>query len=238
MSQFAVILAAAGMSQRFKDPHYKKVVVPLAGRPLWMYAAEAFSNRNDVAQIIMVISPEDRESFLEKFGGNLALLGAQVVLGGATRAQSVLNGLKEVRADIPWVAIHDAARPCLAEVWVDAVFAKAKATGAAILATPCHATLKRVGEDQVIEATVPRERLWLAQTPQVFRADLLRTAYAKHPDPAQATDDASIVEAHGHPVHIVEGSPLNIKVTTKADMKFAELALKSLPKKNPLWSDV
>ena len=136
MSQFAVILAAAGMSQRFRDPHYKKVVVPLAGRPLWMYAVEAFSNRNDVAQIIMVISPDDREMFVEKFGGNLALLGAQLVLGGATRAQSVLNGLKEVRADIPFVAIHDAARPCISEVWVDAVFAKAKSTGAAILAIP------------------------------------------------------------------------------------------------------
>jgi 2-C-methyl-D-erythritol 4-phosphate cytidylyltransferase len=158
-----------------------------------------------------------------------------VVLGGATRAESVLNGLKEVRPDIPFVAIHDAARPCISEVWVDAVFAKAKSTGAAILATPCNATLKRVGNDHVIEATVPREKLWLAQTPQVFRTELLRNAYAKHPNPAQATDDASIVEAHGHPVSIVEGSPLNIKVTTKADMKFAELALKSLPKKNPLW---
>lgn len=235
MSQFAVILAAAGMSQRFRDPYYKKVVVPLAGRPLWMYAAEAFSNRNDVAQILMVIAPDDREAFVEKFGGNLAMLGAQLVLGGSTRAQSVLNGLKEVRAEIPFVAIHDAARPCISEVWIDAVFAKAKADGAAILATPCNATIKRVDADLKIQATVPRERLWLAQTPQVFRTELLRAAYEKHPNPAQATDDASIVEAYGHPVHIVEGSPLNIKVTTKADMKFAELALKALPKKNPLW---
>lgn len=235
MSQFAVILAAAGMSQRFRDPHYKKTVVPLAGRPLWMYAAEAFSNRNDVAQIIMVISPDDREMFVEKFGGNLALLGAQLVLGGSTRAASVQNGLREVRADIPYVAIHDAARPCVSEVWIDAVFAKAKATGAAILATPCHSTLKRADAELRIKETVPREHLWLAQTPQVFKTDLLRAAYSKHPNVSEATDDASIVEASGHPVHIVEGSPLNIKVTTKADLKFAELALKALPKKNPLW---
>ena len=91
MSQFAVILAAAGMSQRFQDPYYKKVVVPLAGRPLWLYAAETFSNRSDVAQIIMVIAQDDREMFVEKFGGNLALLGAQLVLGGSTRAESVLE---------------------------------------------------------------------------------------------------------------------------------------------------
>ena len=235
MSQFAVILAAAGMSQRFRDPHYKKTVVPLAGRPLWMYAAEAFSNRNDVAQIIMVISPDDRESFVEKFSGNLALLGVQLVLGGSTRAASVQNGLKEVRADIPFVAVHDAARPCVSEVWIDAVFAKAKSTGAAILATPCHSTLKRADSELKVTETVPREHLWLAQTPQVFKTELLKAAYAKHPNAAQATDDASVVEASGHAVHIVEGSPLNIKVTTKADLKFAELALKALPKKNPLW---
>ncbi len=235
MSQFAVILAAAGQSQRFNDPYYKKVFVPLSGRPLWMYAAEAFSNRQDVAQIIMVISPADRETFNEKFAGNLALLGAQVVLGGEHRADSVLNGLREVRADIPFVAIHDAARPCIAEAWIDAVFDKAKATGAAILATPCHATLKRVGADLAIESTVPRDQLWLAQTPQVFRTQLLRDAYAKHPHPNRATDEASLVEALGHRVHVVQGSPLNIKVTTKADLKFAELALKVLPKKNSLW---
>ncbi len=235
MSQFAVILAAAGMSSRFRDPHYKKVVVPLAGRPLWMYAAEAFSNRNDVAQIIMVISPDDRELFVEKFSGNLALLGVQLVLGGATRAASVRNGLKEVRAEIPFVAVHDAARPCLSEVWIDAVFAKAKSTGAAILAAPCNATLKRADSQGIVKETVPRDQVWLAQTPQVFRTEILRNAYAQHSNPDAATDDAAIVEASGQSVHLVEGSPLNIKVTTKADIKFAELALKVLPKKNPLW---
>jgi 2-C-methyl-D-erythritol 4-phosphate cytidylyltransferase len=235
MSKFAVILAAAGQSRRFNDPYYKKVYVPLSGRPLWMYAAEAFSNRRDVAQIIMVISPEDRETFNDKFAGNLALLGAQVVLGGEQRADSVLNGLRVVRDDIPFVAIHDAARPCIAEAWIDAVFERAAATGAAILAAPCHATLKRVDKDRKIEETVSRERLWLAQTPQVFRTQLLRDAYAQHPEPNRATDDASLVESIGHPVHVVEGSSLNIKVTTKSDLKFAELALKALPKKNGLW---
>ncbi len=235
MSRFAVILAAAGQSRRFNDPYYNKIVVPLAGRPLWMYAAEAFSKRSDVAQLIMVISPQDRELFNEKFAGNLALMGFQVVLGGEQRADSVLNALKEVRSDIPYVAIHDAARPCIAETWIDAVFEQAQASGAAILATPCHATLKKVNSQKQIEATVPRDHLWLAQTPQVFKTQWLRDAYAKHPNPSQATDEASLVEALGHTVRIVEGSPLNIKVTTKPDLKFAELALKALPKKNPLW---
>lgn len=235
MSQFAVILAAAGQSRRFKDPFYNKVVVPLAGRPLWMYAAEAFSKRSDVAQIILVISPEERENFVEKFAGNLAMLSAQLVTGGAQRADSVRNGLNAVRPEIPYVAVHDAARPCLSEVWIDEVFAKARETSAAILATPCQATLKKVNSDRTIDATVSREQLWLAQTPQVFKTELLRKAYAEVKQTSTATDESSLVEALGHKVHIVEGSPLNIKVTTKSDMKFAELALKALPKKNPLW---
>jgi 2-C-methyl-D-erythritol 4-phosphate cytidylyltransferase len=235
MSQFAVILAAAGLSRRFKDPFYNKVVVPLAGRPLWMYAAEAFSKRADVAQIILVISPDERENFVEKFSGNLAMLGAQLVTGGTQRADSVRNGLNAIRQDIPFVAIHDAARPCLSEVWIDEVFAKAKETSAAILATPCNATLKKVNSDRTVETTVSREQLWLAQTPQVFKTELLKQAYASVKQSSAATDEASLVEATGHKVHVVEGSPLNIKVTTKADIKFAELALKALPKKNPLW---
>ena len=81
--------------------------------------------------------------------------------------------------------------------------------------------------------TVSREQLWLAQTPQVFRTETLKQAYARHPNPSAATDEASLVEEAGFPVKVVLGSPLNIKVTTKADLKFAELALKALPKPNP-----
>ena len=84
-----------------------------------------------------------------------------------------------------------------------------------------------------ISETVSRQDLWLAQTPQDFNTKLLRDAYARHPRPSSATDDAAIVEAMGSPVSLIEGSPLNIKVTTQADMKFAELALKALPKSNP-----
>ena len=127
-----------------------------------------------------------------------------------------------------FVAIHDAARPCVATPWVDDVFRAAKETGAAILATQVHATVKRVNSQSLITETIPRSGLWLAQTPQVFRTDLLRKAYAAHPAPSQATDEASIVEHSGHPVRVVPCSWLNVKVTTKEDMKTAELALKAL----------
>jgi 2-C-methyl-D-erythritol 4-phosphate cytidylyltransferase len=233
LSRFAVILAAAGKSSRFAHPHHKKVYATLAGKPLWTLAVDAFAQRADVAQVILVIAAEDREMFNDKFAGSAAMLGIQVVLGGAQRADSVLKGLQAVREDIPLVAIHDAARPCIDRASIDAVFAAAEKSGAAILATPCSSTLKRARPDQTIDQTLPREQVWLAQTPQVFRRQLLLDAYAQHPHPASATDDAAIVEASGAAVQLIEGSPLNIKVTTQADMKFAELALRALPKSTP-----
>lgn len=233
MGDFAVVLAAAGKSTRFGKAHTKKVFTMLGTKPVWMHAAEVFANRSDVKQIVLVISQEDKEYFNEKYSGNAAMLGVEVVLGGAERADSVLAGLQKVREGIDFVAIHDAARPCLADQWITSVFDRAKKTGAALLATPCAPTIKRVNPDRVIEETVPRAGLWLAQTPQVFRRQLLLEAYAKHSDPQSATDDASIVEESGHPVSVVEGNALNIKITTKSDLKFAELAVKALPKPNP-----
>jgi 2-C-methyl-D-erythritol 4-phosphate cytidylyltransferase len=233
MVKFAVILAAAGRSERFGNRYTKKVFTLLANRPMWMHSAEAFSRRDDVGQIILVVAQEDREQFADKFATSAAMLGIQVVTGGAERADSVLAGLKHVRDDLPMVAVHDAARPCLATPWIDDVFREAKTTGAAILAAPVHATVKRVDAQANIIETVPRSGLWLAQTPQVFKTDLLRSAYAAHPAPSTATDEASIVEHTGHPVKIVPSSWLNIKVTSKEDLKVAELALKALPRSNP-----
>lgn len=198
---------------------------------MWAFAAEAFRQRTDVAQVILVVAAEDLEMFHNEFSPLADSLGIQIVLGGAQRADSVLNGLQAVRPEIPLVAIHDAARPCIASPWIDAVFAAAEKTGAAILATPCSATLKRADADQIIEQTLPRDHVWLAQTPQVFRRQLLLdayAAYAQNPHATPATDDAAIVEASGTPVQLIEGSPLNIKVTTQADLIFAELALRAL----------
>ncbi len=187
-------------------------------------------------QIILVIAPEDRELFADKFAANAAMLGIQVVAGGAERADSVLAGLKAVRDDLPFVAVHDAARPCVATPWIDDVFKATKETGAAILACPIHATVKRVDAKSNIKENHSSHGFWMAQTPQVFRTQLLREAYQQHPAPSQATDEASIVEHSGHPVKVVPCSLLNVMVTTKEDMRFAEMALKSLPRANPFRS--
>jgi 2-C-methyl-D-erythritol 4-phosphate cytidylyltransferase len=229
VSTFAVILPAAGKSSRFGDSFYKKPFAPLENRPVWMHAADKFVNRADVKQTLIVISAEDLEDFQEKFGGNCAMLGIEIVAGGTERSDSVQAALARVKPDIDFVAVHDAARPCLAEEWIDKVFEKAEQTGAALLAAPITATLKRVGSDKVISETVPRETLWEAQTPQVFRRQLLIDAYARRGN-FVATDDAQLVERLPHPVSVVQCSAMNIKITSKDDLRLAGAILKALPK--------
>jgi len=229
VARFAVILPAAGASSRFQDKHYKKPFAPLAGRAVWLHSLHRFSQRDDVVQIIVAVAPDDREDFLARFSADITLLGVQVVEGGRERADSVHNALRHVKSDAEFVCVHDAARPCLSEVWVDAVFQKAQETGAAILAVPVTATLKRVDRSGIIVSTQPREELWEAQTPQVFRRDWLLEAYEKR-EGFPATDDAQLVERLGKKVHVVPGSPLNIKITTRDDLKLAEQILKVLPK--------
>jgi 2-C-methyl-D-erythritol 4-phosphate cytidylyltransferase len=229
MSTFAVILPAAGQSRRFHDKAYKKPFAPLAGRAVWLHSAERFMNRSDVKQVIVCVSADDRELFDLKFGANIAILGVQVIEGGEHRTDSVQRALERVKNEIEYVAVHDAARPCITDQWIDAVFEAARRDGAAILASPVQATLKKVDQKKHIAATVDRESLWEAQTPQVFRRELLIEAYAKRGrDPV--TDDAQLIERLGKPVTIVPCSPLNIKITTRDDLKLAEQVLKVLPK--------
>jgi 2-C-methyl-D-erythritol 4-phosphate cytidylyltransferase len=218
MPNFAVIIAAAGQSRRFHDKAYKK-----------LHSAERFMNRADVKQVIVVIAAEDRDLFNMKFGANIAILGVEVVEGGQHRADSVQRALEQVKNEIDFVAVHDAARPCLADPWIDDVFAAAVRDGAAILGAPVQSTLKRADQKKRIVETVDRQSLWEAQTPQVFRRELLIQAYAKR-GREPVTDDAQLVERLGHAVTIVASSPLNLKITTRDDLKLAEQVLKVLPK--------
>ncbi|MDZ4781197.1 MAG: 2-C-methyl-D-erythritol 4-phosphate cytidylyltransferase [Planctomycetia bacterium] len=229
MSKFAVILPAAGKSSRYHDKNYKKPFAPLADRAVWLHAAEKFLQRKDVKQVIVVISPDDREYFNFKFASNVAILGIEVVVGGQERSDSVQNALSRIEPDVEYVCIHDAARPCIVDEWITNVFEAAQKSGAAILAIPVAGTLKRVRAGQTIEATVPRDGLWEAQTPQVFRRDLLFKAYAERGS-KPATDDAELVERLGHAVTVLTGSTLNLKITTREDLRLAEQALKALPK--------
>jgi 2-C-methyl-D-erythritol 4-phosphate cytidylyltransferase len=230
MSRFAVILPAAGQSSRFRDKE-KKVFANLDGRAVWLRCAEQFITRDDVCQCIVVIAPEDRELFQRRYGANLAFMNIQLVDGGRERFDSVANALAQVKDEAEFVAIHDAARPCLSAELVNAVFAQAAKTGAALLAVPVSDTVKRGDQNNRVQATMPRQGLWLAQTPQVFRRDWLTAAYAgRSALKVPVTDDAQLIEAAGHHVHLVAGSTTNVKITTREDLALAEAILKARPK--------
>jgi 2-C-methyl-D-erythritol 4-phosphate cytidylyltransferase len=232
-SKFAVILPAAGRSSRFRDKE-KKPFTNLDGRPVWLRAAELFVTREDVCQCIIVVAKGDQEVFRRRSGAHLAFMNVQVADGGNERFESVANALALVKPEAEFVAIHDAVRPCLTEEQIDLAFGQAVKTGAAVLAVPATDTVKQVDARQQVQGTLPRKGLWLAQTPQVFRREWLLEAYSKRGQLGkEITDDAQLLELAGRAVHVVEGSPLNIKITTKADLSLAESILKSRPKPKP-----
>ena len=195
MAKFAVILPAAGRSSRFHDKHYKKPFAPLDGRAVWMHSAERFINRSDVIQTILVIAKDDREYFQFKFASNAALLGIEVVDGGAQRHDSVAKppwpGSSPRPISSAYTTPPGPASPTSGSTRSSRPREK---TGAAIFAIPVAGTLKRVGPDHRIQETVSRTGLWEAQTPQVFRRELLLEAYAKRGSLA-ATDDAQLGRA-------------------------------------------
>jgi len=231
MGQFAVILPAAGKSARFADPKQKKIYAELKGRAVWLRAVEPFINRDDVAQIIMAIAPEDRELFERRYRASVAFMNIKVIEGGPARTDTVARALEFVDPQCEYVAVHDAARPCLTSELVDAVFAAARAHGAALLAVPVGDTIKRIGEDRFTQATISREGLYLAQTPQVFQLNLLIKAYAQRSRVGgHVTDDCQLVEALGQRCAVVEGSAFNVKITTQVDLKLAEAILPLLEK--------
>src|SRR5437588_11139701 len=135
MAKFAVILPAAGQSARFRDKE-KKPFAQLDGRAVWLRSVELFVTRSDVAQCIIVVSPEDQEMFRRRFGANLAFMNVQIANGGRERFESVANALALVKPEVEFIAVHDAVRPCLTEGLINDVFARAEKTGAALLAMP------------------------------------------------------------------------------------------------------
>ncbi|MFQ5461814.1 MAG: 2-C-methyl-D-erythritol 4-phosphate cytidylyltransferase [Phycisphaerae bacterium] len=231
MAKFSVIVAAAGKGERFGGRE-KKTFAKLDGRPMFIQTLQRFVKRDDLSETILAVAPEDFDMVKTKFGPNIAFMGVKLVKGGARRYDTVAAALDAVSEDADYVAIHDAARPCVTDEWIDAVFAEAVKSGAAILATPVAGTLKRVSSQNVIEGTVSREGLFEAQTPQVFRKDLIVDGLAQLADDAEEiTDDSQLVERLNHPVSIVLCDATNLKVTTKGDLKLAAAILKSRPVK-------
>lgn len=237
MAKFSVIVVAAGKGERFGDRD-NKIFAVLDGQPLFIRALQLFVNREDVCQTILVIAPEDVETMKTKYGPNLGFMGVKLVEGGRERHDSVANGLAAVTDEAEFVAVHDAARVCVAVEWIDQIFAAATKSGTAVPMIPVNATLKRVNQDKTLAETVRRDGLYMAQTPQVFRKEIIVAAYnaLKEKGPALVgdlpiTDDAQIVASAGNTVQSIEGDSRNIKITTKDDLKLAGAVIKILPQK-------
>jgi 2-C-methyl-D-erythritol 4-phosphate cytidylyltransferase len=226
ISRVAVLIPSAGVGRRIGGSRAKQLL-KIGGKPILIHTLEKFSSCVDVDEIILIVSAvgrDETEQLLESWPLPKRM---RIVTGGEERTDSVRNGLDTLDASTEIVLIHDAVRPFVSTAKIEKVIQAVRQHGAALLAVPEKATVKRV-QDGVVQATLDRSLLWQAQTPQGFRYDLIREAYeaALH-DGVQATDDAALVERLGHPVHIIEGEEQNIKITTPVDLVMAEAFLEN-----------
>jgi 2-C-methyl-D-erythritol 4-phosphate cytidylyltransferase/2-C-methyl-D-erythritol 2,4-cyclodiphosphate synthase len=213
------IVAAAGTGQRL-GAGVPKQLLELGGRTILERSVEAFVRHPRVQEVIVVLPA----ALLEDPPRALADHRVRLVKGGDRRQDSVANAFDAVNADTDVVLIHDAARPFVTEASISQVIDAGAAHGAAILAQPVRDTVKRVarrGGDMHVAETLPRESIFLAQTPQGFRRTVLHDAVTLGRSGAEATDEAALAEMAGHTVHIVEGPADNVKITTADDLEAA-----------------
>lgn len=196
-----------------------KLLYPLAGQPLVAHAIRVFLQHPQLSQVVVAVSQENRAAIEEAAGRDKKLT---FVLGGERRRDSVHAGLVTLTA-CDLVVVHDGARPLVSAALIDAAVSGARECGAALCAVPVTDTVKRADASGHVHTTVSREGLWLAQTPQAFRLDLLLRAHEIVE--GDVTDDAAMVEHLGAPVRLVPGSRSNIKVTTLEDVALAEALL-------------
>jgi 2-C-methyl-D-erythritol 4-phosphate cytidylyltransferase len=214
------IIAAAGRSERMSGRD--KLFAVVGGKPLLAHTLSAFDVCRGVDRVVLVLSPENMERGRELVAEAGLSKVAAVCQGGERRQDSVRNGL-EALASCQWVVIHDGARPLVTVELIEQGLEAAKETGAAIAALPIRDTIKEVKRLGLIGRTLSRGQLWAAQTPQVFRHDILLEAHRRAQ--GEATDDAALVEKLGYQVKVFEGSPWNIKVTTAADLTLVDALL-------------
>lgn len=201
-----------------------KQYLPLNGLPLLLYTLMAFENCPDITGVILVIPPgHQRKVWQEVIGPHRLQKLLNLVEGGAERQHSVFSGLKALPLEARWVVVHDGVRPLVTPELISKCLATARETGAAVAGVPVKDTVKRVdGTGRIVE-TVPRQDLWLVQTPQVFRREILWEAHQRAMEEGfLGTDDSVLVERLGQPVTMVEGSYQNIKITTPEDLWAAE----------------
>jgi 2-C-methyl-D-erythritol 4-phosphate cytidylyltransferase len=231
MSRVAAILPAAGLGTRM-GAETPKQFLELDGVPLVIFSLRRLAACPEISEFLIATLAEEEAALKERIAHEKIGRPVRVVRGGGTRQESVGNALAQVGSDVEIVLVHDAVRPLVTLDQIERAIAAAREHGAAIVGIPALDTVKEVkrtslqGDVALITATVPRERIVLAQTPQAFRAQLLRDAYAKATrDGISASDESGLVEHFGHNVYVVAGSPRNLKITRPGDMELARFYL-------------
>jgi 2-C-methyl-D-erythritol 4-phosphate cytidylyltransferase len=218
---WTAVVPAAGRSVRFG---HNKLLAPLAGVPVIVWSLRALLERRDVGRVVVpTLDPAVLREEVRRWVDDPRL---DFCDGGACRAESVRLGLAAVDAETRWVGIHDAARPLVAQGLIDAVLSAAVEHGAAAPALPVTLTVKQACGPlpAVVQQTLARQQLWAMQTPQIVRRDWLAAAIAGCPIPLEeVTDDLQLLELAGHPAWLVEGDERNVKITTRLDLRMAEL---------------
>src|SRR5215469_9902978 len=231
------LIPAAGLGTRMAPPSpgkgKTKQFTELRGTPILIHTLRKFALSPAVSEIYLALRPEEMSEFRARLKkeGDLLSKPVEIVAGGEHRQQSVANLLAAISAtedDI--VLVHDAVRPFVSEEIIEQVIEAARKYGAAIAATPAVDTVKQVdrtADGALVTATIPRERVVMAQTPQGFRYGVLKKAFDEAGmDGFLGTDEASLIERAGGEVAVVMGSPRNIKITTPWDLQLAEFFLK------------
>ena len=231
MGRIAAIVPAAGLGTRMGADQPKQFL-ELDGMPLIVFTLRRLVASPAITDFFISTRAEDVMSVEDKVAKAALGRPARVVHGGDTRQQSVANALAQVDPSTEIVLVHDAVRPFVTREQIERVIAEARARGAAILGIPAVDSVKEVkraslpADVALISATVPRERIVLAQTPQAFRYPLLRDAFRKaQQDGVTASDESALVERFGHDVYVVQGSERNLKITRASDMDLARFYL-------------
>ncbi|MBU4312643.1 MAG: 2-C-methyl-D-erythritol 4-phosphate cytidylyltransferase [Candidatus Omnitrophica bacterium] len=219
----AAIVPAAGKGRRIKSKIHKPYL-EICGKPILAHTLLRLSRNKHIDEIIVAVNKKKIKTFRRGIVDRFNIRKIKVVSGGRERKDSVLNALKEVSGNIGYVLIHDGVRPFITDKLINSSLKTAQRFRASVVAVPVKSTLKYVKKDGFVHDTADRRRFWEAQTPQVFRKELIKKAYARFGrKKINITDDSMLVERIGVRPKIVRGSYSNIKITTPEDLKLAKL---------------
>ncbi len=223
----AAIVPAAGLGTRFGG-RARKLFASIGGKPLLAHTLLVLQAADAIQWIQVVVRPAERSGIRRLIARYRITKALVPCAGGASRSESVANGFRVLPSGARWILVHDGARPCVSHRLIQSAVRAARHRGAVACGLPAPLTVKDVKPSGEVRATLDRRRLWLVQTPQVFRRDLFAAALSRARNGFDRfPDDAAVVEAAGVRVWMVPGDSLNIKVTTREDLIFAEAIIRA-----------